>query len=98
MEIELENIIIFVNILTCLFIIIYSTIAAKRLKGGPLFWTPFMFIFFGILYALHAIVEVFDLGIDFYALTSLLATVSIIIIVLIINITHDLMNKVKSDA
>lgn len=68
-------------------VVALMTVSARRLRGGTLAWVSYAVLVAGVLYAVHAGVEILGLGEDLYAVTALVATLVLSFAVVIVNIT-----------
>lgn len=88
MAIEIGYIIAGIDLLVGLFILGLMALVAKRLRGGVLFYLSACFVATGLLFVLHAGIEVAGLGEELYAVSALVATVVLFFTVVIADLTH----------
>jgi len=91
MNFDIGYIIAGVDLFVGIIILILLSITTQRLKGSTLFWTSLLFLITGIIYVVHALVEVGGYGEGLYAVTGLIATLLLAFTMVIIDITTRLL-------
>ncbi len=74
MKFDIGFVIVVINLVIGIVIAILSIKSARFLQGGILSWVARAFLVTGILYAVHAGIEVLGLGEELYAVSALVAT------------------------
>lgn len=92
---DLSYIVTIVALLVGCAIVGFGAMAYKRLRGGVLSWAALFITLTGIVYVLHVSVEVFGLGFELYAVTSLIVTIFLAFTFVILDITLDLLGVKK---
>lgn len=95
MALDVGYVIAGIDLVVGLVILVLASITAKRLKGSTLYWTAALFLITGILFVVHAFVEVAGLGEGLYSVTALVATLLLAFTMVIIDITISMLG-VKS--
>jgi hypothetical protein len=87
MEFDVGYVIAGIDLVVGLVILYLASITAHRLKGSTLYWTAVLFLITGVLFVVHAAVELAGLGEGLYGVTALVATLMLAFTMVIIDIT-----------
>ncbi|MEE8168336.1 MAG: hypothetical protein V3T58_05645 [Candidatus Hydrothermarchaeales archaeon] len=84
---NIEYLIAGIGLVVGVITVILASITAKKLKGGTLYWSSLLLLVTGLVFVVHAGIEVAGLGRELYAVTSLVATLLLGFTLVIIDIT-----------
>lgn len=92
---EVGHVVAIIDLIVGVVVIVLGFMAYQGLKGGVLAWAPLFLTITGIVYVVHAGVEVFGYGEALYAVTGMVATLVLAFTLIIFGITLKLLG-VKS--
>ena len=74
MALDLGNIIGSINLLAALLILFFGIKAVKKFKKAEMVWATYLLLISGILFVVHAAIEIGGLGEGLYAVSGLVLT------------------------